>query len=269
MRFERDYLLSVVVGKQIVDIAPPMRITFDAFKSIYGGLNKLTAQIYNMKESNRLILVKDAEQQKRIPFALQVGYKGLLTHIFKGTVFKGATKRSGADFITTLESLDGGFDFLNSFTSKTVSGKPAAIDAILKDMPNTKKGKITKQNLTSRPVVLVGNSGKLIQQQLGPNETYYIDDETLYIINKDEVRKTFVPIVSPETGLLNTPERENMRVTFATLMYPEIKIGGKCELKSTTAPHLNGFYRIESIKYSGDYFGTNWMQENTGTLIKK
>ena len=264
MRFNRDYELVIGLDDQAVIVRPPLRIAFDCQKSVTGGLNKLTLKIYNLVESNRLKLVKDREEQTRIPVILSVGYNGETETIFKGTVDKGENSRAGSDHVSTLDCLDGGYDFVNSFTSKTVKGKDNAVNTILSDMPNTGKGKITEQNTLIRPKVLVGNSAKLIEQQLNDGETWYIEDEKLYILKDKEVISSFIPTVSAETGLRNTPQRQNQKVTFDTLMNPSVKIGGQAELLSVTAPHLNGVYKVESISYKGDNYGSEWSQSITG-----
>lgn len=264
MRFKRDFELIIGIGGQAVIVRPQMRISFEAQKSIVGGLSKLTLKIYNLKEENRHKLAKDPEEIKRIPIILKTGYAGKLENIFKGTVHLGESGRTGTDIITTIECLDGGFDFLNSFTSRTVVGKELAVNAILKDMPNTERGKITTQNKLIRPKVLVGNSAKLIEQQLNADETWYIEDEKLYIIKNNEVTSVFAPLVSAKTGLINTPVRQNQKVTFDTMMNPTIKIGGQVVLESKNAPHLNGTYKVESISYKGDNYGNDWSQSITG-----
>ena len=266
-RFNRDYKLVVQVsGGQSVEVVPPMRVSFSANKSVSGGLNKLTLNIYNLKTSNRLALVKDAEQRKHIPLSFSAGYNGELKLLFKGTVHRGTNSREGADFVTELECLDGGFDVLNSFTSKTVKGKARAVDSILGDMPNTSKGKLTTQQDLIRPKILVGSSAKLIDELVGDGETWYIDDEKLYIIKDDEVVSSFIPVVKASTGLLNTPSREQSKATFDTLMNPTLKIGGLCKLESVNAPHINGVYKIDSMGYTGDNYGAKWSQSVTGIL---
>jgi len=248
---------------------PPIRLVFDATKSIAGGLNKATVRIYNLKPGNRLALAKDAEEVRRIPLSLRVGYNGSLHSIFKGTVHRGSNYRDGPDIVTELECLDGGFVFLNSFTSRTVKGKDRAIDGILSDMPNTAAGKITDQANFTRTKVLVGASAKLIDELLNDGETWYIEDEKLYILKDDEVISDYIPVVNARTGLLGTPTREAMKLTAETLMNPAIKIGGLFQLQSRTAPHLDGVYRVETISYSGDNYGAGWGQTISGFLAGK
>jgi len=265
-RFNRNYELKIRALGGEVTILPPLRIGFNADKSIRGGLNKLQLQIYNLEERKRLALVRDAEDRSVIPLQLKVGYQDTMELIFKGTIHRGSNARQGADIVTTIECLDGGFDFINSFTSRTVEGGRRAVDAALADMPNTGTGKITDRPTLTRPKVLVGNSAKLIDDTIGPDETWYIENEQLYIIKNNEVVSRFIPVVSAQTGLISTPERESNQVTFKTLMNPAVKIGQRCKLVSSTAPHLDGVYRIETINYSGDNFGSDWTQIVTGTL---
>lgn len=268
-RFNRDYELTIQIGTdRAVVVRPPMRVSFGASKSIAGGLNRLTARVYNLQPSNRLALVKDAEQAKRIPISFRVGYKDTLQLLFKGTVHRGQNMREGPDHITELECLDGGYDYLNSFTAKTVKGKSRAVDAVLGDMPNTGRGKLTAQNALIRPRVLVGASGQLIDDLINDDETWYIDEEKLYILKDDEVVSSFIPVVNAATGLLDTPTREQSKVTFNSLMNPTLKIGALCALESTSAPHLNGVYRIETIGSDGDTHGEKWTQKITALLAQ-
>jgi len=266
-RFNRTYTLEIDIGTRTEIIRPPMRISFEADKSIMGGLNKCRIQLYNIEERKRLALAKDAEQnEKRIPIRLSCGYEDRQELIFKGTIFTGGTERQGPDLVTTLESQDGGFDFTNSFTSRTVEGGRRAVDAVRQDMPNTGEGKITERPTLTRPKVLVGNSAQLIDEMVGPGETWYIENEQLYIIKDNEVTSRFIPVVSAATGLISTPTRESKLVTFQTLINPTVKIGRRVQLISTTAPYMDGVYRIETITYSGDNYGDAWSQTCTGRL---
>ena len=265
-RFSRNYVLVITADGRNVLIKPPIQIVFEVTKSIRGGLNKMNIQITNLAESKRLSLVKDAEQQKIMRIGLSVGYQDRIELIFKGTIHTGSNSRQGPDLLTSLECLDGGEDFLHSFTSRTVEGGRRAIDAALEDMPNTETGKITERPVLTRPKVLVGNSARLINDMVEPDETWYIDNEQLYVIKDNEVTSGLKPVVSAATGLISTPTRDSKLVTFETLMNPTVKIGGLASLKSATAPHLDGIYRIETIAYSGDNYGDAWKQTCTGTL---
>lgn len=262
-RFYRDFELAIGLGAQSVVVRQPFRIAFSADKSIGGALNKLNLKVYNLKEATRLQIQKLEADDKYIPIQLSVGYRDNLQSLFKGNVYRAEVVREGADFLNQIECLDGGFDFLNSFTSRTVTRKDEALIEIVQDMPNTSIGKFTRQSEIVRPKVLVGNSVQLIEDMLNEGETYYIEDEQLFIIKDDEVTSPFIPVVNAETGLLNTPTADPEKVTFSTLMNLSLKIGGLCELRSKTAPFLNGIYKIEVINFKGDTDGTDWLQQVT------
>jgi len=263
-RFERNYELTVQVSSgEAVLVKPPMRVSFSANKSAVGGLNKLTVNVYNLNQTHRLALAKDAEDPKRIPITFRVGYKDSMQLLFKGTVHRGTNTREGADFVTELECLDGGHDFLTGFISATVKGKVRALDAVLAGLPNSGKGKLTALTDTTRPTVLVGSPARLLDRLVGEGEAWYVDDEKLFILKSDEVVSTFVPVVNAATGLLNTPTREALRVTFDTLLNPTLRIGGLCKLESVSAPQMDGVYKIDSIGYNGDNYGATWAQSVT------
>jgi len=261
-RFGRNYELVVGEGLTAVIIKPPMRIVFSCSKSGDGqGVNRMSCRIYNLKSDTRLRLVKDAEDlDKYIKFQLMVGYGDTIETIFKGSVHVGHNRFEMPDHVTTLESLDGGVDFLKSYTSATVKGSSAAVNQLLKDMPNTEIGKITNLANLSRPKVLVGNSIECLSSMLDPDTNWYIDSEQLYVVRGTEVTQNYIPVLSASTGLLNTPERQNRIVGCETMMNPALRIGGRCELKSKNAPHLNAVYKIYSIEYNGDYEGQDWKQ---------
>jgi hypothetical protein len=266
LRVNRDFELKInILGGQVI-IKPPLRIAFDAQKSISGQLNKGSVQIYNLSEQKRLAIVKDPEDAKRIPIELRIGYQDRLELIFKGNVHECKNERQGADIVTKIDVLDGGFDYLNSVSSKTVKGGELAIDAALADMKNTAKGAITDKPTLTRPKVLVGNTARIISDMIGPDEDWYIEDEKLYIIKKNEVISSYIPLVSAKTGLISTPTRKMKEVTFKTLLNTSIKPGRRVKLESVTAPYLNGVYKIHTINYTGDNYGDDWSQTCSGYL---
>ncbi len=268
MRTNRDFKLTATIRSagQEIEIEPPFRVSFSIDKSIYGGLNKAKIKIYNLSLSKRELLAKDAEEATVIPVSFSVGYQERLELIFKGRVHIGRSEREGSDIVTTLESLDG-MQATTGFTSRTIDGGDV-LKAIINDAGDIQIGKITDLQKLIRPRVLLGNTIDLLNEQIDRgSSTWFIDDEKLNVIKSGEITSNFLPVVEPETGLLSTPTRENRRVTFVTLMNPAVKIGGACELLSSTAPYLNGTYKNETINYTGDNYGSTWQQTVTGTLI--
>jgi hypothetical protein len=266
-RFMRNYELVISLKSGDVRITPPFRIQFEAFKSINRSLNKATIKIYNLAKDKYNELRKDEGEKKYLKCSLSVGYDDLGV-VFQGNINDSEIRREGTDIITTLICIDGGYDFLNSFTSKTITNKSELVDTVLKDMPNTNKGKVTKQKPILRPKVLVGNSVKILEKNLQDGEDYFIDGEKLYILKSNEVISDFAPLVNSETGLLTTPSIQDKKLVFDTLMNPLLRCGGLCKLETIYEPKLNGIYRIEAITYSGDIDGDDWSQSVQCKMIK-
>jgi hypothetical protein len=267
-RFLREYELTIGIGAQAVIIRPPFRIAFSADKSDDATLNKLTLKIYNLSEAKRVRLVRDEDGGDYFPLELKVGYQDNLETIFRGSINTAGSTREGAEFITAIECLDGGNDFLRAFVSAAVTTKAAVFDSILASMPNTARGKIGTATEIIRPKVLVGNSIAVTQEMLDPDQKWFIDDERLNILRPDEIVSSFASVISAETGLLNTPQADKTVLTLNTMMNPAVKVGGLFRLISVTAPHLNGIYKVSAITYSGDTDGNDWAQQVTGTIAQ-
>lgn len=263
VRSIRDYELVV----NSISIRPPLNVVFSCNKSIFGSVNDANFEIYNLNPSKRSSLIKDREEVKYIPVEFKVGYNGSLETVFKGNVQTGTHQRAGVDFINKLHCFDGGFDYVNSFTSKTVRGKVLAVESLISDMPNIEIGKIELDDILTRPKVMFGNTSMLLEKYLEDGKNLYIDNEQIYIVNETTNIGAFIPLVTGDNDLLDTPQRENKRVTFTVLMNPAVKIGGRVELKSKTAAYLNGTYKVEGISYSGSYDGNDFIMKITGTLV--
>lgn len=298
--FYRDYRLTVGIGNQAVVIEPPITVSFKALETVdKKSLGKLSVSINGLKPSTRLQLLKSEDEEKYIPVRLEVGYNGKLRQVFQGSVKSGAVKREGAIHIVSLECEDGGHDYINAFTSRTVRGKEQVVDSVLQDMPNTKKGSVTKQQALIRPKVLVGSSSKILTDTLAPDESFFIKDERVHILKANEVTSGNIPVVNARSGLLNTPQATKIsaqddggkkakmptnepdtdpagkkdtdsstlaksskgQIVFDTKLNPMLVIGGLCAVESVTNPALNGVYKIYQIETSGQNNGAAWYQK--------
>ncbi|WP_354676543.1 hypothetical protein [Citrobacter portucalensis] len=298
--FYRDYRLTVGIGNQAVIIEPPITVSFKALETVdKKSLGKLSVSINGLKPSTRLQLLKSEDEEKYIPVRLEVGYDGKLRQVFQGSVKSGAVKREGATHIVSLECEDGGHDYINAFTSRTVRGKDQVVDSVLQDMPNTKKGSVTKQQALIRPKVLVGSSSKILTDTLAPDESFFIKDERVHILKANEVTSGNIPVVNARSGLLNTPQSTKIsaqddggkkgetptnepdtdpagkkdtdsstlpksskgQIVFDTKLNPTLVIGGLCAVESVTNPALNGVYKIYQIETSGQNNGAAWYQK--------
>lgn len=271
-RFGRDYeLLVQVPGYGAVRLRPPFQITFSAEKSTKPTLNRLTCRVYNLAPQLRGLLVRDPEQDDDpVPVSLSVGYQGVLGAVFVGTLTEAYSDREGGDYYTHLVALDGGDDWRRGFVSAVVASKEEAIDAILAPQQRLKKGAIGAfQNSLARARVIMDFPDAAADGLLEAGQSFFIADEKLYILGRNEVVGGAIPVVRASTGLLRTPEGQKNTVTFSSVLNPAVRVGGLCELRSKVAPQYDGVYRVDKIVYSGDYEGQEWEQEITGSRIEE
>lgn len=264
--FGLDYKLAVGLGDFAAEIVPPFRVKFDISKSADGSApSKAKIQVYGLSESKRQRIVKNPVDSKHVPVSLSIGYRGddsqdaLLSEIFRGNVDKASVQRDGADVLVDMECLDGGFDMLGGFVSKTIDAGQIVINQILQDMPNTSAGKIAQRDTLLRPKVVVGRPAEVLANAKRAGEQLFIDGEKLYIIKDSETVSAYAPLVSASTGLISV-EDEVQQVLFATIINPSIRLGGIVKIESVYSPHLDGVYKVTSMGYKGDSSGREWTQ---------
>ena len=90
------------------------------------------------------------------------------------------------------------------------------------------------------------------------------------VINENETveegSSNNIPVISEDTGLLNTPIKNMFQITLETLMNPEIKLGEKFQVYSLFDDRVNGLYKVTAISYTGDSRGNEWFMVVTGTI---
>lgn len=266
-RFGRSYELEIITpSNQIITIKPDLRIVFDIKKSINGQPNTANIQIYNLNETNRKLIVKDEDvfgivNDKTFTITLKAGYEKAEI-IFKGKILKASTVRSGADLITSIQADDG---ISELYTNKVVSSQSR--EQIIKELKSVQKGKITEEKTTNRrDVVLVGSPRLLLENLIEDNQSYFIDDGVINILDKNEVLTQYITLVNSQTGLIRTPNKKDGDIIFQTLLNPLIKIGCLVKVESLYSPHLNGIYRVHTLSTNGDFNGSSWEQEVIGNI---
>lgn len=272
-RYERRYELRIVVPglARAVVIRDPLNIAFSADKSVKPKLNRLQCRVFNLQPELRALLVKDqGTAEPDIAVELKVGYEGLLGTIFSGRVEECTSDREGADWSTEIIALDGGKAWQRGFVSATVSTKEQAIQAAVASWEGPRVGKVGAfRNTLTRSKVIMGWGSDVLDDITETGQSYFIDDGKLYLLREDEVVSKYIPVVKAETGLLRPPQGQKGKCTFESLLNPQLRAGGLCQLQSKTQPHLSGIYKIDTISYSGEYEGSEWYQSVDAVRIEE
>ncbi len=279
-KFGRNYKLTVEKNDgQLLELTLPYSIEFSLTRSGLGSTNVCQVRIHGLGPENRKQLRYDWSNYTRSKLLrLNAGYGDDMPLIFLGTVDQGYSYREGVDFVTTLQAQDGGYCASNSIIPKNAGVFPAKTP-----MQTIYKTLMGYLNFTEFGQIgdsfIYDNNGQLIIIQKSKSFTgnvvdnlnklsghaLFIDNGRSYILTNDEHIKIQgeVPIISKDSGLLNTPLIQTKIVTTDMILEPSLFVGQLIRLKSESTSYLNNitigdqsdnevdnYYKISSITHS-------------------
>ena len=277
-KFGRNYFLNIELADgSLLQVFLPFTIDFTIIRKNLGSLNTGKMRIYNLSPKNRDLIRYDMSNYSTVrKIQLYAGYGVNLPLIFSGNISQAWSVREGVDFITTIEAYDGGDGFINGIIPGTATfSAGTTLQTIYKTlmsyMPNTTFGAIgpsfiyadvkTKTTLltNTRSTSYTGNAGDVLRSITGG--AFFIDNGKTYILADNECINGSVALVNSQSGILNTPLRENSIVTVDMIFEPGIILGQYIELESSTfsalnstatnSDNVNGFYKITSLTHRG------------------
>jgi len=222
---------------------------------------------------------------------VEAGYKeGVYGVVFNGKIFQALWDReSVTDTVLTLNCVDG-MDFLtDNFVSLTVEQKSYQRNIIQQMAAASRQairlGKIddqVDQKQLPRGRVYFGEPKAYLQEYAQDNRCQFFVsngeaniakiDSSLVYLSEDEAF-----VVSPENGLIGTPQQTHDAVIFRTLLNPSLNIKYPAmlvKLEQTlirqqklrlgvlqTRLDEDGLYRIASVVHVGDTRGNEWYTE--------
>lgn len=262
-KLNRRYRLLINTDQGIVEITDPLTLKFTVNRGIFSSLNSGKFMIYNLAAKTRNKLFQDKYKMKGDSLLyksiiLQAGYNELPT-IFKGNLLESYSFRRGGDIIQQIESLDGIFGQLNSFTNLTLKKGTTfneALDKISNDFTNLKKGVFSNfDKIFKKPFSIFGNSFDEIKKFIQDEADVFIDNEKVSILKKNEGVVGQIQLINSESGLLGTPMRRNTFLQVEMIFEPRLTIGQFVEIKSEINPAYNGQYKIVGITHDGTISG--------------
>lgn len=287
MKFKRTYRLNIqssganqsfaVVGGSLVPIrttgvastAPeainvvyPMTLYFNIKRSTLSEANRASFKIMNLGEASRRKIFHDwYDTANYRQITLTAGYEEdpKLPTIFQGNIQFAQSFRQKQDWVTEIEAFDGVYGMVNGQISTTLPTGyriPGAIEQAVQKMPRVKIGAIGDISIESdrntRGLTLMGNSWDLIVNGLAPDSNAFIDNESVYVLGKNEYILTDTDpfIISADTGLLETPRKGQNTLELKMLFEPRIFVGMQVQVLSEI-PFYNGLYVVQGIEHSG------------------
>lgn len=264
------------------------QITFDVNKSSDNSQqqNSCTIQIYNLSKDS----LKELETDY-VAAAFYVGYElvGKPKLLFAGQVVDCSTRKQGADKVTQIMMGSGYVELNHQNLSKVVSAGRTVKDLfeeIRKTIPNVSKGVYNGMNINTPLIHGYTFSSKVKDELDTLADTYKVewrlDSNTLYVNDKDRAENENFGdafVISPSTGLIDIPyysSGDKRRVTedkvkkqgvqLSMLINPDVYAGQIIKLEDT---EINGWFKVDSVRYSGSYRGGDWLQEVHCSAIEK
>lgn len=278
-----------------------LHCTFEVHKKRDRGGFYAIVRIYNLNSDTEDKLVMEGDR-----LIIEAGYQAEQTETSKddagnevkttvdlqyGKIFDGKiiwpsrSRDSNTDYALTLMAIDGDQQLNLNFISKTVNRglnsrkiiETVANDSEEKTPVNQVSDGLSDQALP-RGKVFFGRPYDYIQNVCRGNAaSFYVEDGNLNIVRLQDVGKDEAIVVSPETGLVGTPQQVQFGLSFKILLNPAIHLQSLIKLKNVQANEASvtpgqqqaplddeWIYQVMELTHVGDTRGNDWYTEIQG-----
>lgn len=259
---------SLIVNPDDRSTTQEMKIGFNVSKGVGSSANTATIEIWNLNKTHRNMVGKELDS-----VTLECGYTpptggSNLGIIFKGNLRDVEHRRDGPDIITKVSCGDGDKAFRSATISKTYpEGTP--VQTVMEDIyaelakKGIKKGEWKfpdDMKDFKRPYSVCGGCQREANT-LGRGRGFYwnVQNETMEVIPRDGYLGGGVPLISAETGMIDTPTITDNGVRVKALLNPAIRPNRLVEVESETL-EMNaegGLYRVSQCTFSGNNIDGN------------
>lgn len=250
-----------------------MRVRFNIIKSRKKEPNNSEITITNLSPSRRSSL-----QHKGVHVLLEAGYKDTgVSRLFSGDVRTVDHVRSDADWDTVMHLGDGerAWKYARVNVSHAPGTRSSDVLRSLADAMGLELGNAGQQadKLNSKldqGFCAAGSASRaldLFVRSIG--KEWSVQDGELQILDPYAHLDLPVPEISPDTGLIGSPEMGSppakgkpALVKFKSLLIPT-KPGARVKLKSK---RYDGYVTVQACTFSGDTSGDDWFTEIAGVI---
>ena len=247
-----------------------LRVTFDIEKTPESTANTAKISIYNLNENNRDLL----KNKEALFIILEVGYGDDIDQLWVGDIKRSSTGRQGPDFVTSIESEDGGQAIREARIDKSYA-PGVNIKTIIGDVANTLKeaGGVAVGTLSrvsdeiSQNGFTASGISKVILDDLAEKQglEWSIQDNEVQFLDPDQDTGEEVVLLTPETGLIGSPISREKGIEFKALIQTtKIRPGRPVKIQSR---QFDGLYRVNKAKYQGDTHDKTWYITGEATEI--
>lgn len=245
------------------------RIQFRTLKTDKPETNSMAVTVYNLNESSRQLF---EDTKNRI--VLSCGYRaGDVLQVGVGNISRGITEFMHPDVLSTAECGDGLVTLRDSRVSLSYSSSVSAKQVIL-DIAKS-------MGLRLRPTIadingrytngwaFVGSAKAALQQVTNRFQLEWsVQSEELQIVESRKPANAEVILISPDTGMIGSPQRKDdveseltkakqpPGIEVTMLLNPAIEPGAQVAIESRQFNRAQ--YRVKSVEHRGDTRGPEW-----------
>jgi len=255
-----------------------MKIEFNVSKGLESSQNTASISIWNLKEAHRNAVGKELDD-----VVLEAGYLppeggGNVGIIFAGQMRDVEHKRDGPDIITTISCGDGDKAFRRATISKTFPAGTkveTVVEEIFKQMEaeGLKRGEWKFPDDMppfKRPYSMCGSCAREMDR-LGRSRGFYWSSQNgvMEVVPGDGTIGGVV-LISPQSGMVDTPTITDNGVKVSALLNPEIRPGRRVRIESDVL-EMNaegGVYRVSQCTFRGSNRDGDFIVEIHGEAVK-
>jgi hypothetical protein len=268
----RQFWMQVQGATRLWTVQSPLTLEVDVERAIFQSVSRFTFKVYNLGAQTRSDLYLDQNNwlSSPRPIVVNAGYASWQSSygpqtprafptIAFGQLFQCYSTRVGPSWVTTMTGWDGGYDQANASINATFSKAVSfnqRVYFIAKTMPNLLKVVISPQITApvSRGATFSGKPFDIILELASaiPADVF-IDLGTLYMVPKGQAVPGLtggLSQIDARNGLLNTPIKQQFRVSFDMLFEPRLLVGQSVTLVSQETEN-SGSYVIQGIAHKG------------------
>ena len=250
------------------------RVAFSVKKSTESNANSADCSVWGLNESSRSTI----EDRKKPPFIIDAGYQDLRGIIFSGEAVRPSSTLEPDGWVTRIHAADGHSN--QRAILNTTLGKGTSVGDVVQTIAD-KMGVASKNAVDraksgdfdgavgqfSQGITLTGSAKSnmdQLAQSLGVE--WSIQDGELVVLKPLEVRAGEAVVLSPETGLLGSPQlvldekRPGKRIVrLRSLLNPRLAPGVRVSVRARA---VQGVYKASIVTHAGDTFSPNaWVSQ--------
>ena len=248
---------------------PGLRVRFNVTRDVTGKTNRMTCEIFNLKEATRNRMAVDKPR-----VVIDAGYTDNLGSLFNGVGVRVSSTKESTGYVTEVEGKSGLGVLTGTVNKSFAPGTPftqilcalaeaTELDARRAIATINETSFTAKERIARHGFMLSGRLNKILDQLSNTFDfTWTVQNGELIILTRDGTVLGDAVLLSPGTGLVDSPEevfdekRPNKHIIKGTsLLQPRIIPGSLLQMQGA---QVSGRFKVMKVQHTGDTHGEQW-----------